>query len=419
MNRETRSPRRVDAVTRALRASRELRQRFVPRAGAAEKLDVVPINNVLWNVYVHTRGPLTLRRAEERRDDMPPEKRQAERDAFNKYHKEVRVPKRAAEGKPLGNASSLSGSGKARQALEWPFLLMLTAMCKANEHAKAYDHLYAVFTQGGPATFDPKDPARCGSRNTRVALWVTQLVAAFTQNLALSVIDGEGPSFGLLALYYELGMCFGPARACYDQLYTNILSSRGLPKFCRFDNGKTRKYRTPLADNRADELQKFLDELEAYLKQKGGSILGYWGGGEKHFLDAHLDDAQSFTVMNLLEAIRYMLDLDLNGKVPPGHPLYNCRDGVCFSTECIGPVFCGHLKQSKNFRPHHGDYDSVVTREFVVGLCAAAERARLGKADLVWNGKVLDVAAVRAGWTADENSGYKKRCERKKRARRE
>ena len=348
---------------------------------------------------------------------MTSEKRQKERDAANDYHHKVRKPKRAAEGKSLRNGGA-SGTAKASQAAKWPFLLMLTAMCQAGHHAKAYDHLYAVFTQGGPATFDPKDPARCGSRNTRVALWVTQLFSAFTQNLALSVIDGEGPTFGLIALYYELGMCFGPARACYDQLYTNLLSSRGLPKFCRFDNGKTRKYRTPLADNRADELQKFLDELEAYLKQKGGSILGYWGGGEKHFLDAHLDDAQSFTVMNLLEAIRYMLDLDLNGQVQRGHPMYNCRDGVCLSTECIGPVFCGHLKQSKNFKPHHGDYDSVVTREFVVGLCAAAERARLGKADLVWNGKVLDVAAVRAGWTADENSGYKKACERAKRLRR-
>ena len=119
--------------------------------------------------------------------------------------------------------------------------------------------------------------------------------------------------------------------------------------------------------------------------------------------------------MNLLEAIRYMLDLDLNGKVPPGHPLYNCRDGVCLSTECIGPVFCGHIKQSKNFKPHHGDYDSVVTREFVIGLCAAAERARLNRADLVWNGKVLDVAAVRAGWTADENSGYKRAQAKKRR----
>ena len=380
-------------------------------------LDAMPINNVLWRVKIHRNGNLILERARERREEMTSEKRQKERDAANDYHHKVRKPKRAAEGKSLRNGGA-SGTAKASQAAKWPFLLMLTAMCQAGHHAKAYDHLYAVFTQGGPSTFDPKDPARCGSRNTRVALWVTQLFSAFTQNLALSVIDGEGPTFGLIALYYELGMCFGPARACYDQLYTNILSSRGLPKFCRFDNGKTRKYRTPLADNRADELQKFLDELEAYLAQKGGSILGYWGGGEKHFLDAQLDDAQSFTVMNLLEAIRYMLDLDLNGKVPPGHPLYNCRDGVCLSTECIGPVFCGHIKQSKNFKPHHGDYDSVVTREFVIGLCAAAERARLGKADLVWNGKVLDVAAVRAGWTAGEDTNYKKGLERAAKKRR-
>ena len=55
----------------------------------------------------------------------------------------------------------------------------------------------------------------------------------------------------------------------------------------------------------------------------------------------------------------------------------------------------------------------------MVGLCAAAERARLNRADLVWNGKVLDVAAVRAGWTAGEDTTYKRVGERKKRARRE
>ena len=43
----------------------------------------------------------------------------------------------------------------------------------------------------------------------------------------------------------------------------------------------------------------------------------------------------------------------------------------------------------------------------------------LRKADLVWNGKVLDVAAVRAGWTAGEDTTYKRAGERKKRARRE
>ena len=65
-----------------------------------------------------------------------------------------------------------------------------------------------------------------------------------------------------------------------------------------------------------------------------------------------------------------------------------------------------------------------MTREFVAGLCAAAERASRGiPPDLEWNGKVLDVAAVRAGWTAGEDTGYKKRearrSERRKRARRE
>ena len=49
------------------------------------------------------------------------------------------------------------------------------------------------------------------------------------------------------------------------------------------------------------------------------------------------------------------------------------------------------------------------------GLCAAAERARLGEADLEWKGKVLDVAAVRAGWTAPENTGYKKSQAKKRR----
>jgi hypothetical protein len=206
-----------------------------------------------------------------------------------------------------------------------------------------------------------------------------------------------------------------------DQLFTNLLSSRGLQKTAhRFDNGKTRNYRTPLADDRAGELQKFLARLEASLTRKGGSILGHWGGGEDKFLDAHLRDSELFTVMNLLLVIRYMLDLELNGAVPRGHPLFNCRDGVCLSTECIGPVFCPHLKQSKNFKPHHGDYDAVVTREFVAGLCAAAERASRGiPPDLTWNGKVLDVAAVRAGWTAGEDTTYKRVGERKKRARRE
>ena len=53
-------------------------------------------------------------------------------------------------------------------------------------------------------------------------------------------------------------------------------------------------------------------------------------------------------------------------------------------------------------------------REFVVGLCAAAERARLNRADLVWNGKVLDVAAVRAGWTADEDTSYQRRLKKRR-----
>ena len=115
MNRETRSLRRVDAVTRALRASRELRQRFVPRAGAAEMLDAMPINNVLWRVKIHRNGNLILERARERREEMTSEKRQKERDAANDYHHKVRKPKRAAEGKSLRNGGA-SGTAKASQA---------------------------------------------------------------------------------------------------------------------------------------------------------------------------------------------------------------------------------------------------------------------------------------------------------------
>jgi len=218
-------------------------------------VDAVSINGQLWKVRVHSNcGHLILERAPERRADMPSEKRQEARTARNKYHHEVTKPKRAREGKALRNDGA-SGGNKSSQALKWPFLIYLTAMCQAGQHAKAYDHLYAVFTQGGPSTFDPKHPARCGSRDTRVAGWVTQLMAAFSQNLAFSVIDGEGPTFGYIALFYEIGMCFGKFQAPLDQLFTNLLSSRGLRKTAhRFDNGKTHKYRTPLADDRAGEL---------------------------------------------------------------------------------------------------------------------------------------------------------------------
>ena len=89
MNRETRSPRRVDAVTRALRASRELRQRFVPRAGLAEYVDPVSINGQLWLPRCHSRGNLTLQRAKERREDMTAEKLQKERDV-DMVHKQTR-----------------------------------------------------------------------------------------------------------------------------------------------------------------------------------------------------------------------------------------------------------------------------------------------------------------------------------------
>ena len=144
---------------------------------------------MLWNVNIDKHGHLALRRARERREEMTSEKRQEARDAANDYHHRVRVPKRAAEGKPLGNACSLSGGGKARQALKWPFLLMLAAMCKANEHAKAYDHLWAV---AGPPPFDPNHPARCGSCCANMARAATQLTAAFAEDLFFLLLTAKG-----------------------------------------------------------------------------------------------------------------------------------------------------------------------------------------------------------------------------------
>ena len=99
-------------------------------------MDAISINNVLWIVVIDKYGHLVLERAKERRENMTSEKRQEKRDKDKGYQK-TKSQKRAREGKPLGNACSLSGNSKARQALKWPFLLMLTAMCKANEHAKA------------------------------------------------------------------------------------------------------------------------------------------------------------------------------------------------------------------------------------------------------------------------------------------
>ena len=107
-----------------------------------------------------------MERAPERRADMPSEKRQEVRDGPDKVKQQSKRKKRAAAGEPLRNDGA-SGTKKAAQARKWPFLIMLAAMCEEGFHAKAYDHLWAV---AGPAPFDPNHPARCGSRNTRVAL---------------------------------------------------------------------------------------------------------------------------------------------------------------------------------------------------------------------------------------------------------
>ena len=92
MIRETRSSRRVDAATRAsARVGRAaaVRRRVVPHAGPAGRLDRISINNAEWEVKIEDKVGIRLYRARERRADMPSEQRQAERDAFNKYHKEV------------------------------------------------------------------------------------------------------------------------------------------------------------------------------------------------------------------------------------------------------------------------------------------------------------------------------------------
>jgi hypothetical protein len=395
---------RRDASTRPrerLRASRELRQRFVPRAGPGKLLDAVSINNVLWNVVIDTSKYLALQRARERRADMPSEKRQTERDAANKYHKEVRVPKRAAEGLPLGNAGSKSE--KASAALEWEVNKICQEMCNEGEDDLAFDTYWKVV---GAPSLDLKNRT-FGCRDALIAAMALLLVTAYALNLGLAIVDGEGPTIGDIALFYEIGGCWGYFQDGMESVVTDLLSSRYLPKTPHFfDGGRTYNFRTPLADNRAKELGGFFSQLGAWLA-KGGSILGFWGGGDGKFIDAH--HHSNATVLNLLLVMRFILGLELNGAVPVGHPLYLCRDGISLSTDLIGRVFCPKLKQSQNFKPHCGDYDAAVTRIFVCGVLAARQRAlKNPSCKLIWKGKELDVVALRAAWTAPEDSYYKK-----------
>ena len=237
------------------------------------------------------------------------------------------------------------------------------------------------------------------------------LVTAYALNLGLAIVDGEGPTIGDIALFYEIGGCWGYFQDGMESVVTDLLSSRYLPKMPHvFDNGRTYSYRTPLDECETSKLGAFFKSLGAYLAQKSGSILGYWGGGDGKFIDARLDSLRGITVLNLLLVMRFILGLELNGAVPVGHPLYLCRDGISLSTDLIGRVFCPKLKQSQNFKPHCGDYDAAVTRIFVCGVLAARQRAlKNPSCKLIWKGKELDVVALRAAWEADEDTSYKRK----------
>ena len=360
------------------------------------------INGQLWIVYLRgDLGHLVLERAKERRADMTSEKRQGVRDAFNKYHHEVTKPKRAREGKPLRNAGA--GSAKARAAADWEVNKICQEMCNEGDDDLAFDLYWGV---AGAPSIDPKERT-FGCRDALFAAMALLLVTAYALNLGLAIVDGEGPTIGDIALFYEIGGCWGYFQDGMESVVTDLLSSRYLPKTPHFfDGGRTYNFRTPLADNRAKELGGFFSQLGAWLA-KGGSILGFWGGGDGKFIDAH--HHSNATVLNLLLVMRFILGLELNGAVPVGHPLYLCRDGISLSTDLIGRVFCPKLKQSQNFKPHCGDYDAAVTRIFVCGVLAARQRAlKNPSCKLIWKGKELDVVALRAAWTAPEDSYYKK-----------
>ena len=406
---------RRDASTRPrerLRALRELRQRFVPRAGRADYLDRISINGVDWNIKCNLAGrrqgvALYLQRAKELRPDMSPERLQEERNR-DKEQMKSRRKRRAAEGLPLRNAGASAGN-KAYTAVDWEVNKICQEMCNEGDDDLAFDLYWKVMD---PPSIDLKNRT-FGCRDALIAAMALLLVTAYVANLGLAIIDGEGPTIGDIAHFYEIGGCWGYFQDGMESVVTDLLSSRYLPKMPHlFDNGSTYNFRTPLADNRAKELGGFFSQLGAWLA-KGGSILGFWGGGDGKFIDAH--DHSNATVLNLLLVIRYILGLELNGAVPPGHPLYNCSDGVCLSTELIGRVFAPKLKQRENFKPHFGDYDAVVTRIFVCGVLAARERALKNPSrKLIWKGKELDVVALRAAWEAPEDSYYKTKKPRRK-----
>ena len=406
---------RRDASTRPrerLRALRELRQRFVPRAGRADYLDRISINGVDWNIKCNLAGrrqgvALYLQRAKELRPDMSPERLQEERNR-DKEQMKSRRKRRAAEGLPLRNAGASAGN-KAYTAVDWEVNKICQEMCNEGDDDLAFDLYWKVMD---PPSIDLKNRT-FGCRDALIAAMALVLVTAYVANLGLAIIDGEGPTIGDIAHFYEIGGCWGYFQDGMESVVTDLLSSRYLPKTPHFfDGGRTYNFRTPLADNRAKELGGFFSQLGAWLA-KGGSILGFWGGGDGKFIDAH--DHSNATVLNLLLVIRYILGLELNGAVPPGHPLYNCSDGVCLSTELIGRVFAPKLKQRENFKPHFGDYDAVVTRIFVCGVLAARERALKNPSrKLIWKGKELDVVALRAAWEAPEDSYYKTKKPRRK-----
>jgi hypothetical protein len=411
--------RRSDASTRPrerLRASRELRQfgdaSF--RVGPAEQLDAITINGVEWHLKCQLRGTggkkatLYLHRAEQRRPDMSPEQLQEKRDG-DKVRDETRRTKRAAENLSLRHDGARGGT-KAAQAIKWSVNQLCQEMCKAGQDALAFDLYWAVV---GAPSLDPKKRT-FGSRSALFAAMALLLVTAFVGNLGLAIVDGEGPTIGDIAHFYEIGGCWGYFQDGMESVVTDLLSSRYLPKMPHlFDNGCTYNFRTPLADNRAKELGGFFSQLGAWLA-KGGSILGFWGGGDGKFIDAH--DHSNATVLNLLLVMRFILGLDLNGAVPVGHPLYLCSDGVCLSTDLIGRVFCPKLKQNENFKPHCGDFDAVVTRIFVCGVLAARQRALENPSrKLIWKGKELDVVALRAAWSAGEDTGYQRKLKRQRR----
>jgi len=376
--------------------------------GPANRCDAVSINGQLWNMSLYSRCGLLLERAKERRADMTSEKRQGVRDAFNKYHHEVTKPKRAREGKPLRNAGA--GSPKASAAMDWEVNKICQEMCNEGDDDLAFDLYWGV---AGAPSIDPKERT-FGCRDALFAAMALLLVTAYALNLGLAIVDGEGPTIGDIAMFYEIGGCWGYFQDGMESVVTDLLSSRYLPKTPHFfDGGRTYNFRTPLADNRAGELGGFFSQLGAWLA-KGGSILGFWGGGDGKFIDAH--HHSNATVLNLLLVMRFILGLELNGAVPVGHPLYLCRDGISLSTDLIGRVFCPKLAQSENFKPHFGDYDAVVTRIFVCGVLAARQRALKNPSrKLIWKGKELDVVALRAAWESSKYSDYKTKRRNKRR----